>query len=73
MPRFVGGDIALVLQSEANIIQPIEQAMAGKFIDMETCGKPMPIVDFLLFKIDSELISLDFRCSSNNFGDFFFS
>src|SRR6266852_5272858 len=36
VPRFVGRDLRFVLQGEPDIIEAVEQAMAGEFVDLES-------------------------------------
>ena len=39
MSSFVGRDLRLVLQSESDIVQPFEQAVAGEVVDLEAGGE----------------------------------
>ena len=40
MPRFVRGNLRFVLQSEPNIVQSIQQAVAHEFVDGNFARKP---------------------------------
>ena len=56
----VSGDFGFMLQGESNFIQPLQQAMAGKFVDLEGSGKSMPVVHLALFEIDGDFVIGDF-------------
>ena len=73
MPSFIGGDLGLVLQSESDVVQPFEQAMAGKFVDLKCSGQSVAIVDLALLEIDGDLVVGEFRCPASDLGDFVFA
>ena len=70
MPSFVSRNFGLVLQSEADIVEPFEQTMAGEVVDLELCGKRAFILYPALLEIDSDLIIRAIRGALCDFSDF---
>src|SRR5438270_1641606 len=56
MLRLVGGDVRFVLQRQCNVIEPFEQTMPRKLINLKSTGKPMLVVHSLLLEVDGEVI-----------------
>src|SRR5271168_3581027 len=73
MPSFIGGDIGLVLQSKADVVQPFEQAVASELVNLKCGGQSMAIVDFALLEIDCDLIVVNFGCPASYLADFVFT
>jgi hypothetical protein len=73
VPSFISRNLSLVLQSESDVVQPFEQAMAGKLVNLKCSGQSMVIVDFALLEIDCDLIVVNFRCPASNLADFVFA
>ena len=60
MSRFIRGDFRFMLQRESDVVQPVQQAVPGEFIHGEGCRKAAPILHALRFKINGELVALNF-------------
>src|ERR1700722_9627112 len=59
MKGFEGGDFRFVLQGEADIIQPIEQAMTHEFVDGEfSCEAPL-VPHLALLEVNRQLVVFD--------------
>ncbi len=73
VPGFVVCDLRFVLQRESDIIQAIEQAMAGEVVDLEGCGKSMIVVHFALFEVDGDVVVVHIACAAGDFRNFLFA
>ena len=59
MEDFVGGDFRFVLQGEADIIQPIEQAMTHEFVDGEFSCEALLVPHLALLEVNRQLVVFD--------------
>ena len=57
MPGFVGGDVGLVLQGEADIVKPVQEAVAHEVVDLEAGRESLIVVDLALLEVDGEVIA----------------
>src|SRR5579871_5720591 len=71
MPSFVGGDVSLVLQSETDIVEPIQQAVAHEVVDLEAARETLIVVDLALLQVDGQLIAFAVG-AAHEFGHFVF-
>ena len=59
MQRLVSRNLRFMLQGEANIIQPVEQAMAHEFVHRKLGTKSLIVAHLALLQINSQLIIVD--------------
>ena len=52
MKLLVGRDFRFMLQSQSNIIEPVEQAMPDKVVDRKLCRKSLIVAHFALFQVN---------------------
>src|SRR5579862_7618030 len=69
MPRFVGGNVRFVLQSQSDVVETIQQAVAHEVVDLEVGGESPIVVDPALLEIDGQLIAILLR-AAHEFGHF---
>src|SRR5579863_3193742 len=72
MPLLIGCNFRFVLKRQADVIQPVQQALPDKFIHRKSGAEAVVVVYFTLFEINRELISINFSGSSNQYRHFFF-
>ena len=70
MPGFVGGNLRFMFEGEADIVQPLEQAMANEFIHRELRGEAPVVTHFAAFEVNRELIILRLTGSPDQLRDF---
>ena len=73
MPGFVGGNLRFMFEGEADIVQPLEQAMANEFIHRELRGEAPVVTHFAAFEVNRELIILRLTGSPDQLRDFRFA
>ena len=56
MPSLIFRNLRLVLQSEPDIVQPVEQAMPHEFIDWELRAKTLIVSHLALLQVNRELV-----------------
>ena len=56
MRSLVIRDLTIMLQSQSNIIQPVQQTMPHELIHRKLSGKPLLIPHFTLLQIDGDLV-----------------
>ena len=70
MLGLIGGNFALVLERERDVIEPFEQTVPREFVDLKTAAESQIILYSQLFKIDGELVIRDFRSPACDLGSF---
>ena len=71
MILLISGDLRLMLQSEADIVQSVEQAVAGEFVDCKSHGETLPIFDTHRLQVDCELVAFDLLRTAHDLSDLF--
>src|SRR5579863_3368403 len=59
MRCFIGANFGVMLQREADIVEPVQQAVSYKFVDGKLGVESQVVTDFTLFQIDSDLVVVD--------------
>ena len=54
---FVGGDLVLVLERQADVVQAVEQAMAAERLDLERQQQAVVVGERLLLQIGRERVA----------------
>ncbi len=68
MPSLISRNLAFVLQTKPNIVEPIHQTMPGKFVHREPSRKPPPILNHQSIEIHRQLVSLNLPSPPHDLG-----
>src|SRR4030088_1214331 len=72
MPRFVGSDLRFMLQSETDVVEPIQQAMSDEFIDGKLRAESGVVSHLALFQVNRDVVVVNLAGSAHQFSNFSF-
>ena len=69
VPSFKSSDFRFVLQSQSNVVKPVQQAMSNESIYREVCAVPVIIPDLTLLEINGQFVVVDLLRTPHNCSD----
>src|SRR5579871_1466335 len=70
MSSLKGSDFSFVLQSQSNVIEPVQQAMSHERVNREVCTVPLIIPNLTLLQINGQFVVVDLLRSTHNRSNF---